>query len=367
MAEIQIDRLRKDYGDFAAVDDVSITIQDGEFFTLLGPSGCGKSTLLSMIAGLAKPDGGSLHVGGKSFYDGSTRKFVLPEKRDIGLVFQSYALWPHMTVAENVGYGLRVQKVPKEEQRTRVADALELVDLAEHGSRYPHELSGGQQQRAALARTVVSRPQVLLLDEPLSNLDAKLRVSAREWIKRIQRETTLTTVYVTHDQEEALAMSDRIAVMHKGRVQQIAKPQELYEHPTNRIVADFIGTTHFLGGRVRAIDADSTTIELHGSTSTLSVKGAYPFSVGSPVDVAVRPENIKLSNEPGIGRVHADILETFYLGGRWGYQLNVGGSTLRVDSSEKVADLGIYLEFQSFDIPVFERPALASSAEENHV
>jgi len=230
----------KRYGDFTALNGVSLDIQEGEFFTLLGPSGCGKTTLLRMIAGFNSIEGGD-------FYFGENRINDMPaHKRDIGMVFQNCAIFPHLTVQENVAYGLKARSVPKPEIKKRVADALELVQIAHLATRKPSELSGGQQQRVALARAFVVEPSVLLMDEPLSNLDAKLRVQMRSVIKKLQRRLGITTIYVTHDQEEALAISDRIAVMKEGRIMQIGTPDEIYAKPENPFVAGFIGVSNFL-------------------------------------------------------------------------------------------------------------------------
>jgi len=230
----------KRYGDFTALNGVSLEIREGEFFTLLGPSGCGKTTLLRMIAGFNSIEGGDFYFGEKRIND------MPAHKRDIGMVFQNYAIFPHLTVQENVAYGLKARSVPRPEIKKRVADALELVQIAHLADRKPNELSGGQQQRVALARAFVVEPSVLLMDEPLSNLDAKLRVQMRSVIKKLQRRLGITTIYVTHDQEEALAISDRIAVMKEGRIMQIGTPDEIYAHPQNPFVAGFIGVSNFL-------------------------------------------------------------------------------------------------------------------------
>jgi len=237
-AGLVIEHLTKIFsGSVRAIDDVSLKIQPGEMVSFLGPSGCGKTTTLNCIAGLEHPDQGLIQVGDFVMTDGARHIFLQPEERGLGMVFQSYALWPHMTVADNVGFGLRIAKVSNAEIKRRVNDILELVGLGGMGSRYPFQLSGGQQQRVALARAVVAEPRVLLLDEPLSNLDAKVREAARIWLRDIQKRLGITAVYVTHDQAEALAMSDKIAVMHAGRVEQFATPQELYDQPATRFVA----------------------------------------------------------------------------------------------------------------------------------
>jgi iron(III) transport system ATP-binding protein len=234
MPDVHVSHLSKQFGDVAVLKDVSVTIKDGEFFTLLGPSGCGKSTTLNCIAGLEQPTAGSVSVGDTTFVDTERKIFLPPESRNLGMVFQSYALWPHMSIADNLAMPLKIRKVDKAERAARIHEALDKVGLAHLGDRYPHQLSGGQQQRVALARALVYSPSVLLLDEPLSNLDAKLREQARAWLKRLQADLGITTVYVTHDQDEALALSDRIAVMSEGDMVQIGTPREIYEEPATR-------------------------------------------------------------------------------------------------------------------------------------
>ena len=241
----------KRYGDFTALDGVSLDIREGEFFTLLGPSGCGKTTLLRMIAGFNSIEGGDFFFGEKRIND------MPAHKRDIGMVFQNYAIFPHLSVEENVAYGLKARGVPRAEIRKRVADALELVQISHLAERKPNELSGGQQQRVALARAFVIEPSVLLMDEPLSNLDAKLRVQMRTVIKKLQRRLGITTIYVTHDQEEALAISDRIAVMKDGKIMQIGTPSEIYAKPANPFVAGFIGVSNFIECEVSGKAGDS--------------------------------------------------------------------------------------------------------------
>ncbi len=245
-AILQIEQLHKRYGDVGALAGVSLTIQGGEFFTLLGPSGCGKTTLLRSVAGFLKPDGG--HI----LCDGERLDRLPAHKRDIGMVFQNYAIFPHLTVFENVAYGLRARRVEAAEIRRRAMDALRLVQMDGLADRRPDQLSGGQQQRVALARAMAIRPRLLLMDEPLSNLDAKLRVEMRTEIRRLQRELGITTVYVTHDQEEALAISERLAVMNAGRVEQVGFPWDVYQTPQSAFVAQFIGTSNALAGRVVA-------------------------------------------------------------------------------------------------------------------
>jgi len=261
MLEVAVEELTKTYGKHRVLDGVSFTVEEGEFFTLLGPSGCGKSTTLMSIAGFQSPEIGRIRVGTQTFFDHRANVSVPPEERNLGIVFQSYAVWPHMTVFENVAFPLRARHTPRGELKKRVLQSLELVEMKDYARRYPHELSGGQQQRVALARALVYSPAVLLLDEPFSNLDAKLRERARTWLKDLQRELAITTVFVTHDQDEALSMSDRVLVMCDGRVLQVDTPEVVYGAPADRFVAGFVGQCNFVTGpssRVRAGEPSST-------------------------------------------------------------------------------------------------------------
>jgi ABC-type Fe3+/spermidine/putrescine transport system ATPase subunit len=282
---ITIEAVARTFGTVRAVDDVSLAVRDGEFFTLLGPSGCGKTTLLRMVAGFCELDTGRILFGGDRI------DTLPPHKRNTGMVFQNYAVFPNLTVGGNVAYGLRARNVPRDETRERVARALKLVQLDGFGERWPHQLSGGQLQRVAIARAIVIDSHVLLLDEPLSNLDAKLRVEMRGEIRRLQKLLGITVLYVTHDQEEALAISDRIAVMRAGRVEQIASPREIYDRPTTPFVASFVGTTNLLNGVVRARDGAVTEVAVAGTTLRLDgVKGG----VGDKIVLSLRPEALRL-------------------------------------------------------------------------
>jgi spermidine/putrescine transport system ATP-binding protein len=274
-----------------AVDGVSLQILDGEFFSLLGPSGCGKTTTLRMIAGFELPSAGEIYIHGRRM------GLTPPYQRNTNMVFQSYALFPHMTIARNVAFGLEMKKVPKDEVTRRVQEALAMVRLADYGPRKPNQLSGGQQQRVALARALVNRPEVLLLDEPLGALDLKLRKEMQLELKTLQREVGITFVYVTHDQEEALTMSDRIAVMHLGKVLQVGAPTEIYERPACRFVADFIGDTNFMAGVVEGQEGNQVTVRVDGRLPVV-VDTEDEFSRGAEVTVAVRPEKIRLLLEP---------------------------------------------------------------------
>jgi iron(III) transport system ATP-binding protein len=268
----------------------------------------------------------------------------VPEQRNCGLVFQSYALWPHMTVAENLAFPLKLRKMPRKEQETRIHETLKLVELENHKERYPHQLSGGQQQRVALARALVYSPSLLLLDEPLSNLDAKLRERARVWLKHLQQDLGITTIYVTHDQVEALALSDRIAVMQGGRIVQLATPQEIYEQPADPFVADFIGTSSFLKGRVASIHSPSLlSVSLDGADQLVRVQVNRAFALGDAVTIAVRPERVELfegSTVPageGVNLLPATVTEYSYLGARHQYGVAIGGAHLRAEVANRLA------------------------------
>ncbi len=303
-----------------ALDTVSVTIEDNEFFTLLGPSGCGKTTLLRLIAGFEQVSGGEILLFGEEI------AHLQPSERSVNTVFQHYALFPHMSVAENVGFGLERLKKPKEEVESTVKGMLSLVKMDHLADRRPSQLSGGQQQRVALARALAPSPKVLLLDEPLSALDLKLRQTMREELKQLQRETGITFVFVTHDQDEALAMSDRIAVMSDGLIQQIGSPTEIYEHPINRFVADFIGDTNFLDGEIISVENDLVKCKI-GSESIFEAENSSNHSVGDQVTLFLRPEKITLTSATddttdnhGRGKVSNIV----YLGNEAAYTVDIG-------------------------------------------
>ena len=306
MAEtaVELVDVTKRFGEVVAVNDVNLKIKDGEFFSLLGPSGCGKTTTLRMIAGLEMVTTGEILLRGESM--GQTPPF----KRQVNTVFQNYALFPHLSVERNVAFGLEMSKVPKDEIKTRVADALEMVRMADMGRRRPNQLSGGQQQRIALARALVNRPEVLLLDEPLGALDLKLRKDMQLELKQLQERVGITFIYVTHDQEEALTMSNRIAVMHMGKVLQIGPPEEIYERPGTRFVADFIGETNFLEGTVSEIDGEAIDVSLDEHT-IIKAHSTSPVQKGERVGVIIRPEKISLAST---GVLKGEVLETIYIG-----------------------------------------------------
>jgi len=310
------------FNEALAVDDVSFDVHPGEFLTMLGPSGCGKTTLLRIIAGFIEPSGGDIYIDDERVTD------VPAHKRQTGMVFQNYALFPHMTIFDNLAYGLRLRKLDREDIAFKVREALELIQLTGYEQRYPRELSGGQQQRVALARAIVINPDVLLLDEPLSNLDYKLRMAMRGEIRRIQRDTGITAVFVTHDQSEALTMSDRIVILNKGRVVQIGRPTDVYENPSNKFVADFIGEANFFDGTVVACDGSEIVISLGPLTLHAPVTGEAPPPPGQRASFSVRPERLRIqSGEAGRGttrNVYAATVEHHdYLGAVVRYYLRL--------------------------------------------
>ncbi|MET2829221.1 ABC transporter ATP-binding protein [Mesorhizobium shangrilense] len=306
------------YGKFVAVRDFSLSITKGSFVTLLGPSGCGKTTILRSIAGLVDISGGQIMIGGRRVDD------VPIYKRNIGLVFQSYALFPHKTVFDNVAFGLKYRNVPKPEITRRVSQALAMVRLPGSEKKLPSQLSGGQQQRIALARAIVFEPQVLLLDEPLSALDANMREEMRVEIKKIQKETGITAIFVTHDQEEALSMSDRIVVMNRGAMEQIGTPEEVYETPATAFVADFLGKANMLAGTA-SVSAGQTVVTLDAGP-TINVISPRPIAPGSKVTVVVRPQKLSVGTTAG-NRLSGRVISSSYLGGSAIYEIAIGGRT----------------------------------------
>jgi putative spermidine/putrescine transport system ATP-binding protein len=319
MTEVSIEKLTKDYGQSLAVNGISIKIAEGEFISLLGPSGCGKTTTLKMIAGFEDATEGAIR------FDGRDVVHVPVEKRDIGMVFQNYALFPHMTVERNLAFGLEMRKIAKSEIRTRIAKVLDMVQLTGYSDRYPRQLSGGQQQRVALARALVIEPKILLLDEPLANLDAKLREEMRVFIRDLQRRVGITTVYVTHDQAEAMTMSDRIVVMFGGRIAQIGTPSDIYERPATLEVAEFVGQVNIVRGTVR----NGTVATVFGA---VALPG--PRADGSEVMLALRPEAVELLPQSSDGAgVPATIVSSYYSGSLVDYRLKLqDGSMVNVQT-----------------------------------
>ena len=322
---VRLDHISKIYQDpktgkdFYAVKDTSLTIEPGSFVTLLGPSGCGKTTTLRMIAGFESPDEGEIYLGDEPI------NALTPNKRDTAMVFQSYALLPHYNVFDNVAYGLKLRKVPKDEIRERVMHILDLVELTGMEGRMTNQLSGGQQQRVALARALVIEPSVLLFDEPLSNLDAKLRVSMRTEIRRIQQEVGITAIYVTHDQSEAMALSDRIIIMRSGVVEQIGSPQEIYYHPVNEFVADFIGEANFLKGRLEALSDNRAQLNVSGDICHAApVPG---MEVGKDYTIVLRPEAASLAEEGGLP---CEVVLSCFMGSYQNYHVKVGDTLVKL-------------------------------------
>jgi len=321
--EIRLSSVTKRFQDVTAVDDVSLTVDTGEFLTLLGPSGCGKTTTLRMIGGFDLPTRGQIELRGKDVTNDP------PDKRPVNMVFQSYALFPHLDVAGNIGFGLKRRGVAGEEIKRRTSAILEKVHLAGYEKRRTNELSGGQQQRVALARALVNEPNVLLLDEPLGALDLKLRKRLQLELKRIQMDVGITFVYVTHDQEEALTMSDRIAVMHRGRIEQLGAPDELYDKPASPFVADFIGTTNLLAGTVESVDADAALVRLDSGDRCVAT--AEGRAVGQAIHLSVRPEAIEIGARNGSGQngadrhLDAEVEQVAYLGAAVQYQVRTAG------------------------------------------
>jgi spermidine/putrescine transport system ATP-binding protein len=321
--EVELVSLVKKFESFVAVDGIDLNIPAGEFFSLLGPSGCGKTTTLRMIAGFEQPTSGEVRL------DGVDMAGTAPSKRNVHTVFQSYALFPHMTVADNVGFGLERQKRPKSEVKQRVGEALDLVQMQQFARRKPAQLSGGQQQRVALARALVLKPAVLLLDEPLGALDAKLRRALQVELKALQEQVGITFVYVTHDQEEALTMSDRVAVMNKGRVEQVGPPRDVYENPTSAYVADFLGVSNLMDVTVVGPEGDGVALELAGGQRLLATAGSLT-SHGS-VKVVIRPERVGIEHAgtAGANRIAGVVTRTVYLGAGTSVTLELAnGATL---------------------------------------
>jgi iron(III) transport system ATP-binding protein len=349
MSDLIIEGLVKTFGQVRAVDGVSLTVKDGTLTTLLGPSGCGKTTTLNSVAGLDPIDEGVIRVDNFILNDTKRGIALQPEQRGLGMVFQSYALWPHMKVYGNLAFGLKLQKVPAAECKKRITEVLGLVGLSELEDRYPFQLSGGQQQRVALARAVVTQPRLLLLDEPLSNLDAKVREQARFWLRDFQRRLGITTVYVTHDQAEALAISDMVAVMSNGKLLQYAPPREVYEKPMSRFVADFIGVSSFLTGTIIERADDETWVKIE-SGEVLTTRRAAPS--GDRVTIAVRSERIRLlpATECEPNTIPAKIASSVYLGSKWQHLVEIASGTMRVETMDAAPGSDVRIGFVPEDL-----------------
>ncbi len=326
MISVRVRNIVKRFGEARALNNVSLQIDPGELFFLLGPSGCGKTTLLRILAGFYFPDEGTVHFGDRDV------TALEPHRRNTGMMFQSYALWPHMTVLENVAFGLEQRKIPRDEVKRRAEEALDSVRMLEYTARKPNQLSGGQQQRVALARALVIRPQCLLLDEPLSNLDAKLREEMRAEIRRVCKEFRLTTIYVTHDQKEALSIADRLAVLDAGDVLQVGTPVEVYRRPRNRFVANFIGNTNFLSGRILSVDRAEATVRTDlGDLTGVLAEMEKPPPEGATVELSVRPESLRLAeSEPARNGIAGEIGSATYYGEVAHYEFESRGVRLAI-------------------------------------
>lgn len=346
MASVTISGVTKSYGNVTVLQEFNQKFEDGEFITLLGPSGCGKTTMLRLIAGFEKPTTGEIYIGDRLV--SGNNSFIPPEKREIGMVFQSYAVWPHMNVFDNIAYPLKIKKIPKSEIEEKVNKALKIVHLDQYRERFPSELSGGQQQRVALGRALVAQPEILLLDEPLSNLDAKLREEMRYEIKEITKKLKITVIYVTHDQIEAMTMSDRIVLINKGEIQQVGTPQEIYSKPENRFVANFVGKVDFIKGKVK--EDGNILLEGEGNQQL-----PYKNSLKGDVIVAIRPENVILSED---GEISGKVFSKFYLGDYNDLRVKIGNKNiLRVlarASTYETLEIGEEIRMKILDYFVFE-------------
>ena len=361
MPRLCVQNLTKRFGEVRALDGISFDVEDGELVTLLGPSGCGKSTTLFAIAGLDRPTGGRITLGERVFFDGEAGIVVAPEARNCGLVFQSYALWPHMTVRENVTFPLKIRGARARAAAVEVDKVLELVEMLQFADRHPHELSGGQQQRVALARTLVYQPALLLLDEPLSNLDAKLRERTRGWLKALQSRLRLTTIFVTHDQTEALSLSDRIIVLDGGRIMQIGTPQEIYRDPATPFIADFIGGSNFLTGTVQALADGQAQVSLPDG-QMVAVAASPALARGQRVTVSIRPQSMHLVSEAAVAvgseghnasLLRGRIVQREFLGPCYQYSVSIAGRLVRFEAAADLASSDATLAVQAESCTVF--------------
>lgn len=363
MPGVKVTKLQKLFGKLKAVDGISFEVKDGELLTLLGPSGCGKTTTLRLIAGLERPDGGEIAVGNRVLSSEEKRIFTPPEKRGMGMVFQSYAVWPHMTVGENVTYPLALRRVPKEVQKEKVKSALELVGLGGLEARPGTLLSGGQQQRVALARALVFEPEILLLDEPLSNLDAKLRETMRIELKALQERIGVTSVYVTHDQAEAMVLSDRMLVMNQGHIEQEGNPREIYENPKTQFVMDFIGQVNYIEGKVVEVGSDRTlvnAVESAGNTP-LQCTRLETTRPGEDVLLCIRPQDMSIYREKPANRPNVwmcQVKVAAYMGDHIEYELVHGDQKLKVSGPGSLKlrpGDSVYVELAPEGIKVWQR------------
>ena len=364
MSKIELKHIDKFYGKNHILKDVNLTIEDGDFMTLLGPSGCGKTTTLRVVSGLEKPQNGTIHMDGKEIVNAAEAHFAPPSERDLNLVFQSYALWPHMTVRENIAFGLNIQKLPKAEVDRRITDALTRMQIGQYVDRYPSELSGGQQQRVAIARAIASEPHLLLMDEPLSNLDAKLRVDMRSELKRLHTETGTTMIYVTHDQVEALTMSTKIAIFREGIIIQVAPPLELYNNPANLYVADFIGNPriNFVDGKAErsasGLVVNSVLGKMEFPSSHLKDEN-MPKEKSFDAVLGIRPEQITINtSRQSPSDVEAHIYTSMPAGSETLVTVKVGGVSMVIKAlgiTHYSPDQVVYLSIDTEQINVFDK------------
>jgi iron(III) transport system ATP-binding protein len=358
MPEVHVQHLTKSFGATRVLHDVTFAARDGQLVTLLGPSGCGKTTTLLSIAGLETPDRGAITCGDVRFFDAEAKVQLAAESRNVGIVFQTYAIWPHMTVAGNVAFPLEIRRRPRAEVNRRVAEVLDLVEMGRYATRYPYQLSGGQQQRIALARALAHSPDLLLLDEPFSNLDAKLRERARIWFRAIQRRLKLTTIFVTHDQDEALSMSDRILVMEDGRIAQEGTPEEVYRNPTTAFVADFVGQCNLIEGVVQRIGDHCVVVGSNDLEFSVEVDHEQ-FPVDTPVTLAMRPESIHLRTGPvhtGESNAFSGRLEsTSFFGDHYRSEVVVGPLRLAILSRSRPPDGDVVVAIAPGDVVLLRR------------
>ncbi len=329
MANLKLVNLLKRFDDVIAVDHIDLEVEDGEFVTLLGPSGCGKTTTLRTIAGFYYPDAGEVYFGDKIMNN------VPPNKRNTAMCFQSYALFPHMSVWDNISFGLKMRKMPVSEQKVKIAQVMEMLSLTDLEKRKPGQLSGGQQQRVALARSIVTEPEVLLFDEPLSNLDAKLRVQVRVEIREMQKRLGTTTIYVTHDQDEALAISDRIVIMRDGKIEQIGDPYSIYRHPETRFVAGFIGLANIFDGVVKEIEGARLTVQAPFGTIYIDSTGQEIPKKGSTIHFSWRPEDMKIHDRKSTNQITGSVTQSVFMGDITDLFIEVNNQKMRAQSDDE--------------------------------
>jgi iron(III) transport system ATP-binding protein len=351
MAELTVQDLHLAYGDNPILKGVSMELNRGEVVSLLGPSGSGKTTLLRAVAGLEAPNRGTIAIGTKKVFDGAARVDIPAEARNLGLVFQSYALWPHKTVYDNVAFGLKLRKVPSTEIDSRVKKALTELSLGHLGSRFPHQLSGGQQQRVAIARALVYNPPVILMDEPLSNLDAKLREEARAWLRTLILEMQLSALVVTHDQGEAMAMSDRILLLNNGVIEQQGTPQDMYNTPRTLFAADFMGSNNRLEGSITQVASGEARIS--GEGWSLLGRAAESARQGEKGTAMIRLERVRIAQGPGDNRIEPELATSMFLGDKWEHVFHLGATTLRAHGATALAKGRHWIELPRADLWVF--------------